>query len=175
MFDTDQTWTWVAALTGVVLGFGLSELSSFIKQKLHIGRRKRALVKECESIIAQIPQLRDIFVQCIGHLQQKALLPSPHVRAITVIYYSTLSELAPYLTNTELNLLHVAYERMRVGDEILESYDSDVRKDLLEGVITNPWKAVIIEMKEQIESYRVVEELLKSFIEGKPKDVFYLA
>lgn len=86
----------------------------------------------------------------------------------------TITELAPYLSTKERNLLHVAYERLRVGDEILASYAADLLNALKEKVMGDPWQAYIDRITGQIDSYKVVRELLRSYLDGEPIDVFHL-
>jgi hypothetical protein len=161
-------------LVGVVLGFALSEAASILRHRLRIHRLRKELQAECQSLIAQIPQLIDILRQNIESLKQKRILPGPAVRAIATVYNSALAEIGPYLTPKERNLLHVVYERLRVGDDILARYADDLLIALREGIIDDPWQAYIDRMTDLLENYTVARELLLSYLRGQPVDVFYL-
>lgn len=172
MMHADPAVIW--GLIGVILGFVLSEASSVLHHRIRLWRLKKALRAECESAVAQIPQLVDILDQCMASLKQKQILPGPAVKAISTVYGATITELAPYLSTKERNLLHVAYERLRVGDEILASYAADLLNALKEKVMGDPWQAYIDRITGQIDSYKVVRELLRSYLDGELIDVFHL-
>lgn len=168
MVDSKPFW----ALVGVILGFLLNEFSSIIKKRVQIRNLKRTLREECKSIIAQIPQLTDVLNKCINSLKNQRILPGPTVRSISTVYRSTIVELTPYLSEKERNLLHVVYERLRVADDLLENYYSNLTRELKEKVIENPFNSWIVRITELITSYNVVIDLLKSYLEDKPIDVF---
>ncbi len=94
------------------------------------------------------------------------------MRSVSSIYKSTLEELGPELEPKERNLLHVVYERLRVGDERLENFERDIRRDLAEDLVADPFAAHAGLLRDLIQSYNVVSNLLKSYLEGRPEDVF---
>jgi hypothetical protein len=76
------------------------------------------------------------------------------------------------MSSKERNLLHVVYERLRVGDEILENYVSLLSRELQENLIKDPIQGWIKRMQDQIDSYTIITNLLNSYFIGKPIDVF---
>ncbi|MHB8068622.1 MAG: hypothetical protein ACYDIC_12075 [Desulfobaccales bacterium] len=168
MLDEKAIW----GLIGVVLGFSLNVVHSFIMKKIRVRQLKKALRDECQSLLSQVPQLVDIFEQCIDNLSQGKILPGPAVRSLSTVYRSTISEIYPYLSLKERNLLHVVYERLRVGDEILENYVSILSRELQEKLIKDPIQGWIVRMKGQIDSFVIIDDLLKSYIKCEPRDVF---
>ncbi|MBM4300474.1 MAG: hypothetical protein FJ121_02935 [Deltaproteobacteria bacterium] len=159
-------------LIGVVVGFFLNVAHSYIMKRFHICQLKRALRDECRSLLTQIPQLIAIFKQCTDNLSKGRVLPGTAVHSLSTVYRSTISEIYPYLSLKERNLLHVVYERLRVGDEILENYVSILSRELQENLINDPIQGWIIRMKEQVESYGIITNLLKSYLRLEPIDVF---
>lgn len=154
------------------MGFGLNVIYSIVCHKLRIGRLKKAIREECKSLLGQIPQLIDIYNKSISNLNDDKILPGPAVRSISTVYHSNISEITPYLCVQDRNLLHVVFERLRVGDELLDSYASELSKTLKENFIENPIEFYINKLRDQIESYEVVKKLLLSYINRKPIDVF---
>lgn len=168
MIENKAFWT----IVGVVVGFLLNVAYSYFKKTMRIHQLKQALIDECRSLLTQIPQLIDIFAQCIDNLNQSKILPGAAVRSLSTVYRSTISEFYPYLSLKERNLLHVVYERLRVGDELLENYISILSSELQENLIEDPIKSWIVRMNDQIDSYKIVTILLKSYLKHEPIDVF---
>lgn len=159
-------------LIGVALGFFLNVVYSYILKRIRVYQLNKALHEECRSLLTQIPQLVDIFKKCIDNLDQGRILPGPAVRSLSIVYRSTISEIYPYLSLKNRNLLHVVYERLRVGDDILENYVSILSRELQEKLLEDPIQGWIIRMKDQLESYKTTTVLLKSYLRGEPIDVF---
>ncbi len=168
--DSGAKWS----LAGVAIGFFLGEISSLLRHCYRIHRLKNALRSECESLLAQIPQLIDIFKKCIKQLEQQHYLPGPAVQGISTVYKSIITELTPYLSTKERNLLHVVYEKVRIGDEMLASHELDILQAVKEKLIDDPFKSYISRMNDQINAYECVKKLLQSYLNGEPDDVFYL-
>lgn len=165
-------WGIIGTVLGVVLGFFLNVAHSYYLRRKRICDLKKALRDECKSLVSQLPQLVDIYEQCVQKLNQGKILPGPAVSSLSTVYRSTISEIYPYLSLKERNLLHVVYERLRVGDEILQNYVSILSRELQEPLIKDPIQGWIVRMNDQIDSYRIIEGLLKSYINKEPIDVF---
>ena len=170
MEDSKAFW----GLIGVIIGFFLNMSYTIVMQKFRIIQLKRALRNECKSLLGQIPLLIDIFNKCIISLKQNKILPGRAVRSISTVYYSSIVELTPHLSPKERNLLHVVHERLTVGDEILANYFNDIIRELNEKIIKDPFKSWIDRMTDQIDSYQVIIDLLNSYLDCNPKDVFLI-
>ncbi|MDD2901412.1 MAG: hypothetical protein PHU44_03165 [Syntrophales bacterium] len=172
MVDDKAFWGIIGTVLGVIIGFFCNVAHTYYLKRMRTCELKKALKDECISLKNQLPMLIDIFEQCIQKLSQGKILPGPAVHSLSTVYRSSISEIYPYLSLKERNLLHVVYERLRVGDEILENYVSILSRELQEGLINDPIQGWIIRMKDQIDSYRIVDNLLKSYINKNPIDVF---
>src|SRR2546426_9664495 len=143
-------------------------------------RRKRerfrcALDGECRSLlVGQIPQFIDLFSRISASLERRVFIPGLAVRAMSSIYREAIRELGPHLSMKERNLLHVAHERLRVGDRLLKMYDNYLRAAEMQGIPDHVWENERRKMTDQLESYGVVVELLESFLRGDPIDVFHV-
>ncbi len=164
----------LGTVIGVILGFLLNLVYDCFKHRFRIRRLKQALKDECRSLIKQIPQLIHIFQEIIKNLRKDKILPGESVHSLSTVYNSVIVEISPYLSLKERNVLHVIYERLRVGDEILENYMSILARELAEKFIQDPINLWISRMQDQIGSYNKVEELINSYLQGNPNDVFYL-
>jgi hypothetical protein len=160
------------ALAGVVVGFCLGEGSRYLRYRWEVGRNKRLVKEELRSVLSQLPQKIDILRQAIGKLREKQFLPTLSVHLIATGYSSVLSELYPHLTLTERNCLHVIYERLRVADEVMDAFENDFTRGVKDKVIGDPWVAAIGRLEDLLHSLGVVEKLAKSYVSGKPIDVF---
>ncbi len=163
-----------AALIGVLLGALTGEGVRWWRDRRRIGRLKRALKDECRSLLSQVPDFIDICQKMIASLKRQRVLPGPTVKGIRTIYEANIAELAPHLTLLERNLLHAVHEGMRVGEELLAAQLDDVREEVRSGHVADPWSGWIARLTDLIDRYRLNERLLRSYLAGKPVDVFYV-
>jgi uncharacterized membrane protein YccC len=163
------------ALTGTVLGFILAEGSRALRDRRRIRRLKTALCQELRSILAQIPQKVDIVNQMMESVRRQRILPGLSVPILDMIYKQYGPELYPYLSLQDRNCLHVIYERLLIADTLLGSFEEDLRTARAEAVIQDSFQAYHDRLSELLESYKVVEKLIQSYLSGKPIDVFYVS
>jgi hypothetical protein len=162
---------WIG-LAGVAVGFLLGEGSRYARYRWEIRRNRRIVRTELESVLAQLPQKRDILQQAIGHMKEKQFMPTQSVRMVATGYYSVLEDLYPHLKPLERNCLHVVFERLRVADEMLDEFEDSFIRAVKDKIVTDPWVTFGGRLEEVLESYRVVEELAHSYLSNKLVDVF---
>ena len=67
-------------LIGVAVGWSLGEGTRVLRERRRSrGRLQAALRAECETIVAQIPQVLDVIAQVRQQLALKQILPAGHV------------------------------------------------------------------------------------------------
>ena len=159
-------------MAGVAVGFLLGEGSRYLRYRIEIWRNKRLVRTELESVLAQLPQKRDILSQAIGNMRKQRFLPMVSVGTVTVGYYSVQESLYPHLTPVERNCLHIIFERLRVADEQMNGMEDAFVRAVKEKVLTDPWGIFIGRCEELATSYNVVADLARSYLDGKPIDVF---
>ena len=162
---------WIA-LAGVAVGFLPGEGSRYLRYRIEIWRNKRLVRTELQSVLGQLPQKRDILVQAIGQMKEKRFLPLVSVRTGTVGYYSVQELLYPHLRPIERNCLHIIFERLRIADEQMDRMEEAFVRALKENVLADPWGIFIRRCEELLDSYDAVAKLARSYLEGKPIDVF---
>ena len=160
------------ALAGVAVGFLLGEGSRYARYRWEINRNRRIVRAELQSVLAQLPQKRDILQQAIGHMKEQRLMPTQSVRMVATGYYSVLEDLYPHLRPIERNCLHVIFERLRVADELLDGLEDSFVRAIKDKVVPDPWATFVGRLVEILESYRMVEDLAISYLAEKPVDVF---
>ena len=94
------------------------------------------------------------------------------VRSVRTGYDVYLDDLYKIYTELERNCLHVIYERSRISDEIMDSFEKDFQESLKLGIIKEPWDTAIGKLEELLQSYDVIDGLIQSFLDGTPTDVF---
>jgi hypothetical protein len=166
---TPQQW-W--ALVGVAAGFCLGEGSRYLRYRWEISHNKRLVREELRSVLSQLPQKVEILHQAIAKLRQKQFLPTLSVHLITTGYSSVLSQLYAHLSLIERNCLHIIYERLRVSDKVMDEFENDFLRAVKEKVVDDPWTAFIGRLEDLLHSLSIVEKLAKSYLAGKPIDVF---
>ena len=165
-----QAWS----LIGVALGFSLGEGSRCVRKRLHIRKLKGAVRTELKAILAQIDDKEDILGQAIKALEKMGILPMAAVRFITTGYGSYIEDLYEHYSDIDRNCLHVIYERLRLADSLTESFFEDFQRAIKDKVLDDPWKAYIAHLGELAESYKVVRNLISSFLAGNAEDVFHI-
>ena len=184
MADAPTSHPWLLGyqtLIGVAVGFLLGEGSRLLRDWLRIRRLRAALCAECRSLVAQIPKLIETTKECVAKLRSAQALPSRPIRAVTTIYHAVIAELAPHLTVSERSVLHVAYDRLRAGDELLAAYEDKVadrlptfRQGLYGSQLSDPIGTYMSKLSDLVGSYEEARRLLQSFLDGKPEDVFHV-
>jgi hypothetical protein len=162
---------WVA-LIGAIVGFLFGEGSRLIRHYWQIHRNKQLVKAELKAILAQLPYKKDILNQAIISMKGGRLLPMVSVRVLAIGYQSVLEELYPHLSALQRHCLHVIYERLRLADQFMDSFEDDFTKAIREKTFPDPWAAYIGKTEEILESYRVVEDLAQSYLSCNPIDVF---
>ncbi len=162
---------WVG-LIGVIVGFLLGEGSRLLRHRWQIHRNKKLVKAELSAILAQLPHKKDILNQAITSMKGGRLLPMVSVRILAIGYQSVLKELYPHLSALEQHCLHVIYERLRVADQFMDSFEDNFTKAILEKTFPDPWAVYTGKTEEILESYKVVQDLAQSYLSCSPIDVF---
>jgi len=168
---TSAAYPWIG-LVGVAVGFLLGEGSRYARYRWEIRRNRTIVRTELQSVLAQLPQKLDILQQAIGYMKEKRFMPTRSVRMVATGYNSVLEDLYPHLQPIERNCLHVVFERLRVADEMLDGLEDSFVRAVKDNVVTDPWLTFSERLEEVFQSYRVVEELSRSYLNKKPVDVF---
>lgn len=159
-------------LIGVLLGFCLGEGNRLVREWCRIRGLKKVIEAELQSIQAQIESKKDILIQAIESFQNERVLRTVSVRTVRTGYDAHLSSLYLTCSKRERNCLHVIYERLRIADEIMDSFDSDFQESLKSGLVEQPWDVAVSQLNQLLQLYNVTTGLIQSFLEGTPEDVF---
>lgn len=162
------------SVVGIIIGFMLGEGSRWIRYKLRVRKLKQMIKDELKSILAQIPQKREIVNLIIQRLKQGRFLSGLSVRAINIGYKQHIAELYEHLSFHQRNCLHVIHERLDIADKVLFSFEHDFASALKEKIIARPFDAYRGHFEEILESYKVATKLIKGYLAGNPEDVFYI-
>ena len=162
---------WIA-LVGVAVGFLLGEGSRYIRYRVEIWRNKRLVRTELQSVLAQIPQKRDILNQAIASMKHQRFMPMLSVGTVTLGYYSVQESVYPHLKPIERNCLHIIFERLRVADEQMDGMEEAFMRAVRDKVPADPWGVFVGRCEELLTSYDVIADLASSYLAGKPVDVF---
>lgn len=162
----------VWGLVGVLLGFFLGEGNRLIQERCKVRRLKKVIQSELRSIKTQIESKEDILLQAIQSFRTRGVLPTISVRTVRTAYDAYIGTLYLEYSERERNCLHVIYERLRISDEIMDSFDKEFQESLKSELIDQPWDVAVSQLEELLASYDVAAELIQSFFDGTPKDVF---
>jgi len=160
------------AIIGIIIGVLLSTGIKYIRDKLRIVRLKKMIGLELQSILYQIHQKKDITSQMINSLKENKILSGKSVKIINTGYKSHIAELYEHLSLNQRNCLHFIHERLDIADETLfsfeDSYINNPHKEMRDLLLASYKK----KLPEIMECYKVVSDLINSYLNGTPKDVF---
>ena len=164
---------WIGII-GVVVGFGLGEVSRFIRGLLRIKKLKALIEDELKAIKYQIPQKRDIIKKMLDAIANRELLGGSSVRFLDAGYRTYFVDINEHLTPKQRNCIHVIYERLSNIDSVLFSFEDEFRSALNDPAVTNPYYASTARLKDCLASLEVISKLIEGYLDGSPEDVFYI-
>ena len=166
----------IGGLLGVIVGFTLTLLYDGYKVHQRRGELLEALRGENLAHIGHTNSMQDILKQSVAALREGKVIPGGHVRSPRTIYLASIAELTPVLTEKQRNMLHVAYEIARVGDELLEGQEDTLLKmrEIEKAPKFSPREALATQLIELSASYEVAKDLLQKFREGVELDVYQI-
>ncbi len=161
------------AIIGVIVGFLLNEASKLFKDCRLSKKLKKALEDELNTNLYQLDQKIDIANQMVNALHQENILPGISVPFASSVYDhhfpSVLKDLNPIQRD---NVRHI-YSNLSVLDKVLFSFESSYKEDLQQGIFPDTNAAYIAKLKDVIENYKVLKDLIKNYLDNTPKDIYY--
>ena len=129
--------------------------------------------KELKSILAQIPQKKNIINRILSELEKGNILSGLSVGIVSTGYKNHISELYEHLYLEQRNCLHVIYEYLDVADKILSSFEPDC-KSVPVGSQVHSSRVEMYKKRfhEILNSYDFVLDLIKKYLQGNPPEVF---
>jgi len=167
-------WNLISVISGVILGFLLGEGIRQLHYRLRIRKLKRIVKEELRSILAQIPQKKNIVKNIIAALEKQQILSGVSVGIINTGYKQHIAELYEHFSFLQRNCLHTIHERLNVADKTLFSFEHDLISAIREKIIDNPFEAYKRRFQDILKSYDAVEGLIKGYLDGELADVFYV-
>jgi hypothetical protein len=101
-------------------------------------------------------------------------MPTKSVHALSRGYEQNIAELYQHLSKRERNCLHVIYERLRVAEDVLDSFERDYVSTVREKMVDDPNEVYASRLSEIYESYDLIDKLIDSYLQSRPIDVFYI-
>jgi len=162
------------SLIFVLVGFLLGEGSRYFRYRSRLWKLKRIIKEELRSILAEIPLKKDIVQQIIAALEKHQVLPGLSVGIINTGYKQHIAELYEHFSFLERNCLHVIHEHLDINDKILFLFEDKFKSAIQDKVINKPFEFYKGYFKEILQSYDIVENLIKAYLDGNPTDVFHI-
>jgi len=163
----------ISVLLGVVVGFVLNELSQIIKKWCLRKQLKAALLDELDSNFHQLDQKIDIAHQMKTSIQQGKFLPSMSVPFASSVYSHHFASILKDLTPIQRDNIRHIYSNLILLDEITFSLETSYKEDMQSQILADISSAYLGKIDDIINNYHVLKQLIASYIEGKPKDIYY--
>ncbi|MDO9230051.1 MAG: hypothetical protein Q7U03_10855 [Syntrophales bacterium] len=168
-FERKETW----AIMGVILGFGLGELSRIIREWKRRRKLKKALLDELKMNDHLINQKKDNLGQIIEALKNKHILRAESVHAATTVYDTFFPEIIECLEPLYRDNIHIIYGHLKVNDSLMDGFYSSIVRDIQQGILKDPWKSYRNQIEDMTNSYSTAQSLIKAYLANKPQDVLY--
>ena len=163
----------LSALLGVIVGFVLNEVSQYLKQRYLRKRLKEALVDELNSNFHQLDQKIDIANQMKTAMEQGNFLPSTSVPFASAVYSHHFPSILKDLGSIQRDNIRHIYSNLRLLDEITFSMEKSYKEDIQGRVLADINSAYLGKIDDIINNYHVLKQLIASYLEGNPKDIYY--
>jgi len=168
-------------LLGVALGLGWSAWQDNQKENKRIRRTVNQIREELRANLQMLPSKRDALNQIVANLKANRVLPGGGVEFLRSFYTEHFAAMCPYLSEKERNSLHVIYERLRVVDETMRSYESEMRSVMLSAsasptapnIVAYFTRMQLGKMEDLLKELSVTEGLMRKHLAGEPEDVFH--
>ncbi|HHT9145954.1 MAG: hypothetical protein Q7J76_10405 [Candidatus Brocadiaceae bacterium] len=169
--NSTEFWVVLGTLGGTIVGFVLNEATRSTRDWQERLRLKKALKDELDTNFYLIEDKKDILKKMIEALRKKKVLPGMSVSCAKAIYSSHFSVIVKHLKPIERDLVQNVYARFEIHDRFMENFEELFKGDMHEKVVEDVWTAYANKLEGILASYEVAQELIASFLEGKPFDV----
>jgi hypothetical protein len=167
-------------LCGVAFGVGWSAWRDDRKEKKRIQQTVDQIREELRANSQMLPLKRKVLEEIVAKLKMKQVLPGESVRFLRSFYAEHFAAMCPYLSERERNSLHVIYEHLRVVDETMCSYESEMKSVMLTSFdspsrphIVNAFTSLQLgKMEDLLGELSVTEHLMQKHLAGEPEAVF---
>jgi hypothetical protein len=165
---TSEIW----ALIGVLFGFTLGEISQILRRHWSISRAKKNLKLELRTLLGIIPQKRHIIAQAREALHKNKIMPTSGIPISRIGYDIYFPAALPALNTVSRSCIHNIYERLILNDSFLDRYKDEIITAIREKIINNPYTEYAARFIEFDHSYVIAQDLINSYLEDKPIDVY---
>jgi hypothetical protein len=160
------------SLVGVVVGFGLAELTQWLKTLRNDQALRGGLKAELETIVRMIPHKVSIIVQAEGALQSARVMNTTSTHFPRQVY-DRIIESAPHLLSAaERDCLHVLYERLRINDTVMDSLEERFNSMTTAHSIGAAVQATAGALGDLKTALTATADIASSFVNGRAIDVF---
>jgi hypothetical protein len=170
LISRDAFW----GLIGVIIGLAGGEGVTWLRYRVRIRRLRKSLDSELRFIQAQVPQKRAILASMRKSLETGKVLSGLAIPTMDTAFRQRSAELYLHVTPKQHTCLHVIYESLRIIDQKMASFDTDYRDAVLQKFVTEPRTAFLARLGELDTRCGLVATLVKEYLAGAPRDVFYL-
>ena len=165
------------AIVCLILGHFLTIFWQKLEKKKDREEKLKQINAELESNYHEIHQKKDHLKKIIANLNKNKILPGTSVEFVDVYYTNYHKELIPHISTLEKNSLHVIYNRLKIVDKKMDSFEEDILKFLSLKTYENYEKIFsmfINRMNDLLFILESNEKLIKEHLAKKPRDVFFI-
>lgn len=111
------------SILGVVIGFGLAELTQWFKVRRIEQSLRAGLVAELKAIVRMIPHKVHVISQAEAVLDSSRIMNTSSTHFPDHVYHRILETAPSLLSGTERDCLHILYERLRITDQMMDGLE----------------------------------------------------
>ena len=163
----------IIVLLGVIVGFLLNEASKLFRDR-HLSKNlKKALEDELSTNLYQLDQKIDIANQMISALNQGKFLPGISVPFASTVYDHHFPSILKNLNAIQRDNIRHIFSNLSVLDATMTSFEKSYKEDTQQGVFVDTNTAYVSKINDVLENYKILKELINSYLKDNPKDIYY--
>jgi hypothetical protein len=167
-FDRKEVW----ALIGIALAFVLTEIGKYFHSALNRRSLRKSLFDELEINYHLLNSKKEIINKMASDVKNKRIRPGISVPTASAIYDNNTAAIIQLLKPIERDVIQNIYARMRILDNFLFGFESNLVSSLKDKISTNPWQAYAGMLSDHLENCDVIQRLIDSLRNKEPIDIY---
>jgi hypothetical protein len=137
------------------------------KQKIEISLRD-----ELDTKYFQLGHKKDTLNNIIKALDKNEIIPGTAVKTADAVFNNNAAALILILNPTERDVVQNVYSRMKIVDQFLENFEDRLIFFIKDKIVDHPFQIFITRVNEIIENCNIAQELIQSFLDNNPVDIY---
>ena len=163
---------WVIGLIGVVVGFVLHQLTELLKARRFVRTLQEVLEDELNTNLFQLEQKMALVHHMHEVLGEEPWLPDTSIPFASTVFDQHFAALLPALSHLQRDNLRHIYAHCKRLDARLLAFEQAYQEAWHHGMRVETTAAYGRTLADLLAHYRVVQDLIKAYLQGHPTDIY---